>query len=77
MIDATSKTSGRVLHPDWLAEGIVEPLLTDPLNERVLDPACGSGTFLFWAVRRYLMAADGAGLHNKDPLRASSPLRRH
>ena len=28
--------------------------MTNPLNQRVLDPACGSGTFLFHAVRRYL-----------------------
>lgn len=32
----------------------------DPLHQRVLDPACGSGTFLFHAVRRYLLAADQA-----------------
>ena len=31
--------------------------MTDPLQQRVLDPACGSGTFLFHAVRRYLAAA--------------------
>ena len=30
-------------------------------NERVLDPACGSGTFLFHAVRHYLAAANQEG----------------
>lgn len=38
----------------------------DPLNERVLDPSCGSGTFLFYAIRRYLAAADTAGMSNAD-----------
>ena len=31
-----------------------------------MDPACGSGTFLFHAVRRYLAAADAAGVPNGD-----------
>ncbi len=30
--------------------------------QRVLDPACGSGTFLFHAIRRKLAAAEAAGL---------------
>ena len=36
--------------------------MTEPLRQRVLDPACGSGTFLFHAVRRYLQAAEEAGV---------------
>jgi SAM-dependent methyltransferase len=36
--------------------------VTDPVSQRVLDPACGSGTFLFHAVRRYLAATDQAGM---------------
>lgn len=51
---------GEYYTPDWLAEGIVESAITNPLNQRVLDPSCGSGTFLFHAVRRYLAAADAA-----------------
>jgi hypothetical protein len=53
---------GEYYTPDWLAQTVVEEVVTDPLNQRVLDPACGSGTFLFHAVRRYLAAADAAGL---------------
>ena len=34
--------------------------MTDPLNQRVLDPACGSGSFIFAAVRKYLTAAQEA-----------------
>jgi hypothetical protein len=52
------KKLGEYYTPDWLAEKVVEEVVTDPLKQRVLDPACGSGTFLFHAVRRYLAAAD-------------------
>jgi hypothetical protein len=53
----TRKKLGEYYTPDWLAEQVVEALVTDPIAQRVLDPACGSGTFLFHAVRRYLAAA--------------------
>lgn len=59
---------GEYYTPDWLADRMVADLVTDPLRERVLDPACGSGTFLFHAVRRYLKAADTAGVANKAAL---------
>jgi SAM-dependent methyltransferase len=59
---ATRKSLGEYYTPDWLAEAVVEQVIAAPLDERVLDPACGSGTFLFHAVRRYLTAAKDAGL---------------
>ena len=52
---------GEYYTPDWLAELIVEETISDPLNQRALDPSCGSGTFLFHAVRRYLASATEAG----------------
>ncbi len=58
----TRKTLGEYYTPDWLAYEIVTEAVTEPLRQRVLDPACGSGSFLFYAVRRYLRAADDAGL---------------
>jgi N-6 DNA Methylase len=58
----TRKKLGEYYTPDWLAERIVETTIRDPLAERVLDPACGSGTFLFHAVRRYLAAAEASGM---------------
>lgn len=65
---------GEYYTPDWLAEGIVESTVTSPLNQRVMDPSCGSGTFLFHAVRRYLAAADDA----HRPIRTSlTDLSRH
>lgn len=57
----TRKKLGEYYTPDWLAEAMVEEIVDRPLEQRVLDPACGSGTFLFHAVRRFLAAADEAG----------------
>ena len=47
---------------------MIERTVTDPLNTRVLDPACGSGTFLFHAVRDYIAAAEKASLSIRDTL---------
>lgn len=55
------KKLGEYYTPDWLAEKMVETVIKDPLGQRVLDPACGSGTFLFHAVRRFVEAAEKAG----------------
>ncbi|WP_435746012.1 N-6 DNA methylase [Microbacterium sp. PMB16] len=52
---------GEYYTPDWLAAAMVEHVITDPLAQKVLDPSCGSGTFLFHAVRSYLAAAEAAG----------------
>ena len=53
----TRKQLGEYYTPDWLAQKMVDDLVTAPLQTRLLDPSCGSGTFLFHAVRRYLEAA--------------------
>ncbi|MDX6309815.1 MAG: hypothetical protein QOI06_2861 [Nocardioidaceae bacterium] len=55
------KSLGEYYTPDWLANRVVQEVVSDPLHQRVLDPACGSGTFVFYAVRRFLAAADEAG----------------
>ena len=47
--------------PEWLAAKIVKATVTAPLEQRVLDPACGSGTFLFHAVRHFLREAEEVG----------------
>jgi SAM-dependent methyltransferase len=70
----TRKRLGEYYTPDWLAERMVTTAITNPLNTKVLDPSCGSGTFLFHAVRRYLEAAEAAGISLKD---ATSGLTRH
>ncbi|WP_165984055.1 N-6 DNA methylase [Streptomyces sp. YIM 98790] len=64
----TRKKQGEYYTPDWLAEKMVADTVTDPLGQRVLDPSCGSGTFLFHAVRRYLQAAEEAGRPLRETL---------
>lgn len=51
---------GEYYTPDWLAHRMCEHVINRPLEQRVLDPACGSGTFLFHAVRRLRTAARAA-----------------
>lgn len=52
---------GEYYTPDWLAGRVIAAAVDSPLTQRVLDPACGSGTFLFHAVRRLTAAARAAG----------------
>ncbi|WP_428119128.1 N-6 DNA methylase [Candidatus Poriferisodalis sp.] len=65
---------GEYYTPDWLAEAMVRQAVTDPLTHRVLDPACGSGSFLVAAIRHLLVAADRAGL---TPAETLAKLRRN
>ena len=51
------KRMGEYYTPQWLAQAITEELIDDPLNTRVLDPSCGSGTFLAAAVRHLIAHA--------------------
>ena len=48
----TRRRLGEYYTPDFLAEAITEQVVADPLNETVIDPACGSGTFLFEPSRK-------------------------
>lgn len=49
---------GEYYTPDWLAAKIVWQAVERPVEQKVLDPACGSGTFLFHAVRNFLASAE-------------------
>lgn len=53
---------GEYYTPDWLADRVIDDRVADPLTTRLADPSCGSGTFVFHAVRRYLDASDAAGI---------------
>lgn len=69
IIDAEQRHRlGEYYTPDWLAEAVVGEVVDDPSEQRVLDPSCGSGTFLFHAVRRALAAADAQGVPNGEAL---------
>ena len=62
------RTLGEYYTPDWLARVMVRELVTHPLDQRVLDPACGSGTFVAEAVTHFIEAAKGSGQHPKQTL---------
>ena len=48
------KKLGEYYTPRWLAQEITKTVVEDPLNQRVLDPSCGSGTFIETAVEHIL-----------------------
>ena len=52
---------GEYYTPAWLARVMVRELVEQPLEQRVLDPACGSGTFVVEAVAHFLAAAEREG----------------
>ncbi|MBU1626092.1 N-6 DNA methylase, partial [bacterium] len=55
---------GEYYTPDWLAELLLNEVGYDGNNfKRVLDPACGSGTFIVFAIQR----AKEWGIKNKRP----------
>lgn len=64
----TRKRLGEYYTPDWLAYAVVEETVDLPLSQRVLDAACGSGTFLFHAIRRYIAAAEAEGMAIPDQI---------
>ena len=63
---------GEYYTPAWLARVMVRELVDDPLNQRVLDPACGSGTFVTEAVSHFIGAA---GATNWEPSEVLNRLR--
>ena len=63
---------GEYYTPAWLARAMVRELVTDPLKQRVLDPACGSGAFLTEAVAHFIDAANAA---RWEPLETLNRLR--
>ncbi len=67
------RTLGEYYTPQWLAKIMTRELVTDPLNQRVLDPSCGSGTFIAEAVNHFIDAARSADV---APAEVFSMLRR-
>jgi len=59
---------GEYYTPDWLAKKLVTAHIDEPLTQHVLDPACGSGTFLFHAVRHLAAAARAEGWDSPEVL---------
>ena len=63
---------GEYYTPAWLARAMIREMVDDPLNKRVLDPACGSGTFVAEAVSHFIAAA---GKTSWRPLEVLNRLR--
>ena len=59
---------GEYYTPKWLADAMVSELVAEPLNQSVLDPACGSGTFIVAAVERFMAAARDSNLEPQEIL---------
>ena len=48
------KRLGEYYTPRWLAKAITEKVVDSPLTQRVLDPSCGSGTFIETTIEHIL-----------------------
>jgi len=61
---------GEYYTPDWLVEWLLreELRLPEHPDASVLDPACGSGTFLFFALRLLRSALEARGLPEEEVL---------
>ena len=59
---------GEYYTPAWLARIMVRELVDNPLNQRVLDPACGSGTFVAEAVAHFIKAAQSTNWEPREVL---------
>lgn len=68
----TRESLGEYYTPDWLAERMVREVYTDPINQRLLEPSTGSGTFLIHAVRAHLEAAESAGMNAGDAIQSAT-----
>lgn len=65
---------GEYYTPDWLAERVLNQLNygekdKDLLDKRLLDPGCGSGTFLILAIKRAIAHARQKGVKDAVALR--------
>ena len=68
---------GEYYTPGWLATAIVKETVADPLNQRVLDPSCGSGAFIAAAVNHFVEAANPRKLLGPQGYSRPAARRRH
>ena len=57
---------GEYYTPDWLAEKVCKEVIKKPLEQRIIDPACGSGTFLFHSIKHLITYADKENISSKE-----------
>ena len=60
------RTLGEYYTPQWLARAMTRELVVAPLSQSVLDPACGSGTFIAEAIANFMEAARASDLHPSE-----------
>jgi type I restriction-modification system DNA methylase subunit len=61
---------GEYYTPDWLAQWVIEKVgIKGNPDERILDPACGSGTFLVLAIQKVREFADEKMIPEKELLK--------
>jgi len=63
---------GEYYTPAWLAESIVAEVVDEPLGQSVLDPACGSGTFLTAAIAAHIESSQAVGRQPAETLETLS-----
>jgi type I restriction-modification system DNA methylase subunit len=61
-------TLGEYYTPDWLAELLVRELVNENATASFLDPACGSGTFLFSTIKMLIPALKKIGYTDPEIL---------
>lgn len=69
--DALRKNIGEFYTPEWLAEFVLDEAGykgKGVLNKKLLDPCCGSGTFLVHAIGRLKYQAKTGGLSDSETL---------
>ena len=59
---------GEYYTPDWLARAMIREVVTNPQGQNVLDPACGSGTFIAEAVTHFIDTARATALDPEEVL---------
>ena len=57
---------GEYYTPDWLAEKVCKEIIKDPLKQKIIDPSCGSGTFLFHAITLLIKKANKEKMNSID-----------
>jgi hypothetical protein len=62
------KQLGEFYTPDWLADKMVDEILSKNYEKSVLDPSCGSGTFLFKTILYKINKLHKQGMDDKHIL---------
>ena len=61
--------NGEYYTPDWLAEKVCKEAIKNPLEQRVIDPACGSGAFLFHSIKLIISSAKQQNISSKQTIK--------